>query len=126
LEEQRQHQRALERARAEEALRDSNTLLRGISDSTGDVIFAKDRDGRMRFANPAALSVIGKTMGQILGKTDDEFLDDKAAAQAAMTNDRHVMETGISRTLRKSSRPPTATGGSGFQRRCPTVTRPAR
>jgi len=96
LEEQRQHQRALERARAEEALRDSNTLLRGISDSTGDVIFAKDRDGRMRFANPAALSVIGKTMGQILGKTDDEFLDDKAAAQAAMTNDRHVMETGIS------------------------------
>jgi PAS domain S-box-containing protein len=96
LETQRQRQRATEKALAEEALRDTNTLLRGISDSTGDVIFAKDRQGRMRFANPAALALIGRPMDQILGKTDDEFLEDKESARVAMENDRRVMETGVS------------------------------
>jgi PAS domain S-box-containing protein len=95
LEQERELRRASEHAQAEQALRDSMTLLRGISDSTGDVIFAKDRQGRMRFVNPAALSLIAKPMEQVIGKTDEEVLEDTAAARAAMANDRQVMESGL-------------------------------
>ena len=45
---------ALERASA--ALRERNALLNAITTSTPDLIFAKDREGRMLMANPAWLS----------------------------------------------------------------------
>ncbi len=77
-----------------DAMFEDSTLLRGIVDSTGDVIYAKDSNGRMRFANPAALKLIGKPLDQVLGKTDAEFLDDKDAGLAIMVNDRRIMETG--------------------------------
>jgi PAS domain S-box-containing protein len=91
---QQQHLVA-ETSSAQAALRDRNTLLQGISDSLGDIIFAKDRDGRMLFANPAALSLIGKPIEQVLGKTDAEFLEDKEAARAVMQNDQSVMQNGV-------------------------------
>jgi PAS domain S-box-containing protein len=119
LELQRQRQRATEKALAEEALRDTNTLLRGISDSTGDVIFAKDRQGRMRFANPSALALIGKPMDQILGKTDDEFLEDKEAARTAMENDRRVMETGVAADFEEVATLPDGTRRIWFSRKMP-------
>ena len=81
-----------EQRRAEETLRESTTLLRAISDSTGDAIFAKDRDGRLRYANPATLALIGKPLDRVLGRTDAEFLDDPAAARLVMANDRRVMD----------------------------------
>jgi PAS domain S-box-containing protein len=88
-------------ARAESAVGASDdrdtliaALLKGISDSTGDTIYAKDRMGRMLFVNPAALALIGKSADQVLGKTDAEFLDDKDAAKAVMENDRIIMESG--------------------------------
>jgi PAS domain S-box-containing protein len=84
-----------ERVRAEESLRESASLLQGISDSTGDVIYAKDRQGRMRFANPAALRLIGKELAHVIGQTDADFLADKNAAEMIMQNDRRVMETGV-------------------------------
>ena len=95
LEEERRRRLTDERVRAEEALRDSTLLLRGISDATGDVIYAKDREGRMLFANPATLALLGKPMEQVLGKTDAELLEDKAAAREVMENDRRVMEGGV-------------------------------
>ncbi len=57
-------------------------LLKGISDSTGDAIFAKDREGSvLRFANPATLALIGISLiEQVLGKTDAELLEDVDAA----------------------------------------------
>ncbi len=95
LEEQRQKQRADERAKDEETLRDSSALLRAISDSTTEVIFAKDREGRLRFANPAMLALIGKPLAEVLGKTDAQFLEDTKAGQAIMENDRRIMDSGV-------------------------------
>jgi PAS domain S-box-containing protein len=96
LEEQRQKQRADEQAIAEIWLPDSTALLSAISDSTQDAIFAKDRDGRLRFANPATLALIGKPLADVLGKTDAEFLEDILVGQAIMENDRRIMDSGIS------------------------------
>jgi PAS domain S-box-containing protein len=80
----------------EEALRENTAILRAISDTSDDVMFAKDRHGRMRFANPATLALLGRPLADVLGKTDAELLGDAAAAAAVMQNDRAVMDAGQS------------------------------
>jgi PAS domain S-box-containing protein len=67
---------ALERASA--ALRERNALLNAITTSTPDLIFAKDREGRMLMANPAWLKAVGRAAGdearEALGLDDNERL----------------------------------------------------
>jgi PAS domain S-box-containing protein len=63
---------ALERASA--ALRERNALLSAITTSTPDLIFAKDRDGRMLMANPAWLKAVGRNESEVLGLDDNERL----------------------------------------------------
>jgi PAS domain S-box-containing protein len=69
-------------------------VLEAIIQSSHDAIFAKDLGGRMLFANPTTIAVIGKPAEQVLGKVDAEFLDDKDQARQVMANDRRVLETG--------------------------------
>ena len=63
---------ALERASA--ALRERNALLNAITTSTPDLIFAKDRDGRLLMANPAWLKAVGRSENEVLGLDDKERL----------------------------------------------------
>jgi PAS domain S-box-containing protein len=72
---------ALERASA--ALRERNALLNAITTSTPDLIYAKDRVGRMLMANPAWVKAIGRAMGDEGGEASR--LDD---------SDRLVLESG--------------------------------
>ena len=88
-----------ERRHAEQALRESTALLGAISDSSPDVIYAKDDQGRLRFANPAAVGLIGKPLEQILGRTDAELLADPDAARQVMENDCRVMLGGAGEEL---------------------------
>lgn len=88
-----------EQARAAENLKESVTLLQAISDSVPDPLFVKDREGRMIFANPATFAASGKTMLQIMGHTDAEWMDDPVKAQAIMANDREVMSSGQVRVV---------------------------
>jgi PAS domain S-box-containing protein len=76
---------ALERASA--ALRERNALLNAITTGTPDLIFAKDRDGRMLMANPAWLKAIGRAETEVLG------LDQ---------NERLVLESGETMTLEET------------------------
>jgi PAS domain S-box-containing protein len=69
-------------------------IARTIADATDDVIFAKDLQGRYQFANPATLAAVGRGEDEVLGRTDAEFMDDAAAAQRVMENDRRVFATG--------------------------------
>uniref|UniRef100_UPI00082B7DC2 PAS domain-containing sensor histidine kinase n=1 Tax=Azohydromonas lata TaxID=45677 RepID=UPI00082B7DC2 len=83
------------RKAADEAMRrmdDRSALLQAISDLSPDAIFAKDLGGRLLFANPATLALVGKRADQMVGHTDAEFLDDPEAARAIMANDRRVMD----------------------------------
>jgi PAS domain S-box-containing protein len=84
------------------ALHEQTALLEAISNSSPDVIFAKDRLGRMRFANPGTLGLIGKAEAEVIGRTDAQFLDDKDAAAKVMANDRRVMETGIAEEIEET------------------------
>jgi PAS domain S-box-containing protein len=88
-----------ERRHAEQALNESTALLSAISDSSPDVIYAKDDQGRLRFANPATVALIGKPLEQILGRTDAELLGDSEAARQVMENDRRIMDSGAGEEL---------------------------
>ena len=77
---------ALERASA--ALRERNALLNAITTSTPDLIYAKDRQGRLLMANPAWMKV---------GKKDG-----KDAASGFDDTDRVVLETGEAMTIEQS------------------------
>ena len=81
-------------------------LLAAISSSTDDVIFAKDREGRIRFANPATLAIIGKPAPEVIGRTDLEILEDRHAARVVMENDRRIMESGRAEEVEEEIRHP--------------------
>ncbi|MGC4119830.1 MAG: PAS domain S-box protein [Myxococcales bacterium] len=85
-----------EARRAEEALRESESLLRAVIETTADAVYVKDRDSRLLLANPAMLAAIGKPASSVLGHSDDELFDDPAVAEAVLRHDRQVLESGAS------------------------------
>jgi PAS domain S-box-containing protein len=85
---------ATERKRAEEALSQSEALLKTLLDGSPDPIFLKDRESRLLLANPATFAIIGKPAEACLGKTDEQFYDNPADGRAIMANDLRIMESG--------------------------------
>lgn len=84
---------------AEQERQQAASLLRTIMEVAPGLIYAKDRDGRMLLANAPALDLIGKPWAEVEGRTDLEYLDDPAQAEAVMANDRRVMQAGQSEEL---------------------------
>ncbi len=63
-------QEVADRQRAQEALNESEGLLRLLLDSTAEAIFGIDHDGRITFCNPATLRFLGHKNGtELLGMT---------------------------------------------------------
>jgi PAS domain S-box-containing protein len=89
------------RRRAAHLLQERRTLalLRTILATTPGHIYAKDAEGRMIAANTAVLEFVGKSWAELEGRTDREFLDDQAEAEAIIANDRRVMAEGTTQTL---------------------------
>jgi len=107
------------RKRMEDELRRSTAMLRAISESTGDVIFAKDFNGALTYANPATLELIGKSLTQVLGQTDADYLSDKASAHQIMVNDRRVMDSGIAEDVEEVVPLPDGTQRTWLSRKMP-------
>nr|WP_294555711.1 PAS domain-containing protein [uncultured Rhodopila sp.] len=95
---------SLERAVRERTgkLQQTTALLRSIGNSSPDAIYAKDREGRFLFANPAVLAVIGKPAEEVIGRTDAEWHDNPAQAAAVMANDRRIIESGQGEVLEET------------------------
>jgi PAS domain S-box-containing protein len=95
---------ALERANT--ALHESLALLRGVAESTPDLIMVKDGFGRVMMANPAQVKAIGKPEAEIVGRTEREFTPDAELARRTMEHDRRVMASGrVERTEESVPRP---------------------
>jgi two-component system sensor histidine kinase/response regulator len=84
---------AIERKRAEEALRQSNCILTAVIEGTGDSIFVKDLQGRYLMMNPAGAEFVKRPVAQILGKTDSELYPPDTARQFRLSDEK-VTETG--------------------------------
>jgi CHASE3 domain sensor protein len=89
-----------ERAKAAQ-LQDANAaavraaaIVSAIGDATPDLIYAKDRSGRITYANPSTLAIIGKSLEDLLGLTTVEYNPDSEEAASVDANDARVMESG--------------------------------
>lgn len=71
-----------------------SALLRTFTAAVPGVVYAKDLEGRLLVANHGATQLIGKSPEFYLGKTDLEFLEDKAQARQIMETDQRVMHGG--------------------------------
>lgn len=85
-------------------------MLERIGAATPDLIYAKDREGRMIFANPAVLQVIGLPWDAIKGRLDSEWHPDIAEANRFMETDARIMAQGELENLEE-----TLTGPLGRQ-----------
>ena len=81
--------------------RESRDLLRTVIEGTSDVIFAKDLDGRYRLLNSAGGALFGRSIQQVIGKTDYDILPPEQADQVR-SEDERVIESGESITVEET------------------------
>ena len=99
-----------ERKRAEEALRESRVLFRSLIESLPQNIYSKDTAGRFVFANQRYCMTQGKSLEEIVGKTNAD-LHPPQLAEKYQRDDRRVMETGRTLEFEEEHQP---LGGNRF------------
>ncbi|WP_298235802.1 response regulator [uncultured Azohydromonas sp.] len=92
-----EHRRSLE-AERDRALE----LLRAFADAVPGIVYAKDHQGRLLIGNRGVSEFIGQPPQYYLGKTDLELLGDPSQAQAVMSNDRRVMDSGATEQMEET------------------------
>ena len=93
-----------ERNTAQAELQKTSTLLETIVRCSTDLIYAKDNENRALMFNPSTLDTIGKGWEEVSGRSDVEWHTNSAEAAAISANDRRVIESGPSSTLRAGTR----------------------
>jgi PAS domain S-box-containing protein len=86
------------RKEIETALRESNTLLRSILESTPDFIVVKDCQGRHVALNSNLANFMGLPIEEIIGKDDIEILPPDIGREI-MAKDRQIIATGKAETF---------------------------
>ena len=94
-----------ERKQAEEALRNSEALYHSLVETLPQNIFRKDLEGRFTFGNQQFCRSLGKSLADLVGKTDFDFFPADLAAQY-QRDDRRVIATGKSCQKVEEHQPP--------------------
>jgi PAS domain S-box-containing protein len=71
-------------------------IVTAIGQGSPDLIYAKDREGRITYANPSTLAVIGQPLDELLGKLTVEYSPHDEEAANVDANDLKVMASGRS------------------------------
>ncbi len=82
-----------QRRQTEENLRNSEALYHSLVETLPQNILRKDLEGRFTFANQQFCKILGRTLEDIVGKTDFDFFP-RELAEKYQRDDRRVMETG--------------------------------
>ncbi len=80
--------------RSNEALRQSEEMLRLVLDLVPYRVFAKDSEGRFIFINKAVAEASGTSMEKLLGHRIEDLVGDDKAASISIEQDRRVLEDG--------------------------------
>jgi PAS domain S-box-containing protein len=91
-----------DRKRIEEELRQKNAILDVINESAPTPIFVKDREGRIIYANPATLEVLGKPASEVIGCRDRDLYPLPELGAIVSENDRRIMESGETQVVEES------------------------
>jgi len=92
----------VERAKAEEALRQSENMLRIILEGATDPVYLKDRVGKILICNSATAAVTGKTVEEMIGQDDYSHYSDSETARAIIENDRRIMDSDRAEVVEES------------------------
>ncbi|MGO9601033.1 MAG: ATP-binding protein [Isosphaeraceae bacterium] len=84
-----------ERRRAVQALRETEFLYHSLVETLPQKILRKDLNGRFTFANQQFCSELGRSLEEILGKTDFDFYP-RELAEKYRRDDRQVIHSGQS------------------------------
>ncbi|HJS86528.1 MAG TPA: PAS domain-containing protein, partial [Acetobacteraceae bacterium] len=87
------------RVEGEAEARRTAALLEAIGASSPDLIYAKDTKGRMLYANPATLALIGKPAEAVLGRTAAEYADDPEEGAAHLGTDLRIIAAGATESI---------------------------
>ncbi len=77
----------------EVAIRQQKEFLSKVIDTSPDLIWVKDWEGRFVLANEAVANLYGTTADELLGKTETDLNSDPDEAVKALAADREVMTT---------------------------------
>ena len=82
------------RNQTEQELKKALDVLRGIGECSADAIYAKDHESRIIFANPATLTIFGKPLYEVIGRSNRDWHEDREQAERVIANDREVIRSG--------------------------------
>ena len=91
---QRLQQEVSDRQRAEQASKDSEALYHSLVETLPLHILRKDLQGRLTFANQRFCNDVGKSLKEILGKTDFDLFP-SAVAETRRQQDQRVIAAGV-------------------------------
>jgi sigma-B regulation protein RsbU (phosphoserine phosphatase) len=94
-----------QRQEAEEKLRNSERLYYSLVETLPQNIFRKDLQERFTFANQHFCKTLGRTLDEILGKTDFDFFSPELA-EKYQRDDRRVIQTGQTYSTVEENQPP--------------------
>ena len=93
----------LERRKAEDALRDSETRIRQIIDLVPHMIYAKDQEGRFLLANRVAADAYRMKVEELIGKKHAEVHPDREEVRRMLEDDRTVAKSGRPKIIPEES-----------------------
>ena len=79
--------------RAETALRDAEALYHSLVENLPQCVFRKDRSGRFTFADSHHCQMLGRSLEEVLGRTDADFYP-LELAEKYRCDDERVIKTG--------------------------------
>ena len=85
----------IERRRAEEAMRESETRFRTLAETASDAIITIDEDSKILFVNPAVEVVFGYTVGEMIGANLTMLMPEHL---------RHLHNAGLGRYVQDGSK----------------------
>lgn len=91
---------------AERALGAERDLSRDVLEGMAEGFALMDPDFRILALNAEAMRLESCSPADFIGRTDAEFLEDKAQAAIIMETDRRIMESGRVETLEEAISPP--------------------
>jgi PAS domain S-box-containing protein len=111
------------RVGVEEALAHSQALFRSVIEGVSQPIFCKDLNGRYTHANKAFCAAVGRSAGELIGRSDYDIYSEEQARRCEEA-DRRVIGTGVA--LSEVEEKPCVDGRPSYSRVMRSARRDAR
>jgi len=85
---------AVELSAAEVEARRNAAFVQGVGAATPDLIYAKDRDLRFVYVNPATVAALGRPLEEILGRRSHDLMADPLELEEHHAADLEVLQSG--------------------------------